>query len=219
MTMPRGGIRRTAIAGIHPHAAAWRLLNPIGGPVGRRDSNGGRPMRSTKTPIDTEPVAPKVEPPERWRLLTVGDIMKRVIISVPMSATAREIEQVLTENEISGVAVRNAEEQIVGIVSWRDVMAYFAQSDDRDPRRPHDFFRYIDGDTLETQEYEVPLDEEATAEEFMNVDLLTVPVGAGIRDAAKLMTTHRVHRLLVAGADGRIVGLISTIDILDTLTA
>ena len=162
---------------------------------------------------------PKVDAPERWLLLTIDDIMRRDIITAPMSATAREIEQILTENEISGVGIRDAEGRIVGIVSWRDVMSFFAQSPEPEPHRPHDFFRYIDGDTLECGEWEVEIDDEVTAADFMNTDLLTIPASSGIREAARLMCEHRVHRLLVTDTEESICGLISTMDILDTLTA
>ncbi|MCA9321289.1 MAG: CBS domain-containing protein [Planctomycetes bacterium] len=156
---------------------------------------------------------------DRWHLLCVNDVMTEQIVAVPVSATAREIERVLTENEISGVAVRDHNERIVGIVSWRDVMDFFAHSPESEPHRPHDFFRYIDGDTLEFDEYEVALDDDATAADFMNTDLLCVAATAGLREAAKMMTTHRVHRLLATDNEGHIVGILSTMDVLDTLTA
>ncbi len=168
------------------------------------------------TTRETGEHAPRVE---RWHLLTVSDVMHENIVSVSLGATAREIEKVLTEQDVSGVAVKDTGDRVVGIVSWRDVMEWFANTSDREPHRPHDFFRFIDGDTFEYNEYEIPVDDAATARDFMNTELLTIPGTASIKEAAGMMTDNKVHRLLVTDENGEISGIISTMDILRTLTA
>ncbi|MCB9832480.1 MAG: CBS domain-containing protein [Planctomycetes bacterium] len=150
--------------------------------------------------------------------LTAGAMMSRNMVTVPLDATAREIERVLIENDISGVPVRDHSERIVGILSWRDVMEYFAQSPENEPHRPHAFYRIVDEETLEEDDaLELPIDDGVTARDMMSSDLLTVEETDGLKSIAITMTRHAVHRLLVRDAAGDVVGILSTMDILRAL--
>lgn len=154
-----------------------------------------------------------------WGRLTAGDLMTEDMVTVPMSASARDIERTLVENGISGAPVRDTSGAIVGIVSWRDVMEYFAQSADSEPHRPHAFFRFTDADTLEAgEEIEVPVDDAAVAADMMSTDLLTTERNATLRELSRAMITHRVHRLLVRDGEA-IVGIVSSFDILEALAS
>ena len=150
--------------------------------------------------------------------LTAADMMQTGMVTVPLDATAKEIEQVLVENKVSGVPVHDTAQKIVGIISWRDVMEYFAESSQEDPRNPHTFYRFIDDETLELgSEIEIPLDQTVTARDVMSTDLLTAPSTATLPEVARLMTEHKVHRLLVTDPLGDVVGILSTLDILRSL--
>lgn len=52
----------------------------------------------------------------------------------------------------------------------------------------------------------------------MTATVYTVPAGAGLKEIAAALCKHKVHRVLVE-EQGRLVGLISTLDILDALRA
>ncbi len=150
--------------------------------------------------------------------LTAGAMMSRNMVTVPLDATAREIERILIENDISGVPVRDHSERIVGILSWRDVMEYFAQSPEREPHRPHAFYRMIDDETLEESDtFELPLDDAVAARDMMSTDLLTVEETDSLKSIAVTMTEHAVHRVLVRDTSGEVVGILSTMDILRAL--
>lgn len=154
-----------------------------------------------------------------WGRLTAGDLMTEDMVTVSLSATARDIERTLVENGISGAPVRDTSGAICGIVSWRDVMEYFAQSAENEPHRPHAFFRYTDAETLEGgEEIEVPIDDAATAADMMSTDLLTTERTATLKELSRAMISHRVHRLLVRDGDG-VVGIVSSFDILEALAA
>lgn len=155
----------------------------------------------------------------RWAQVTAGSIMCKEILSVPLGTTARELEQILIESEVSGVAVVDNRGKIVGICSWRDVMAAFAANTEDEPHRPHDFFRFIDGRTMDFScEVEIAIDDAITAADVMNTDLLTISESANIKDLASMMTEHHVHRLLVLNEASEIIGLVSTTDILNALS-
>ena len=153
-----------------------------------------------------------------WAELTAADMMQKGMVTIPLDATAKEIEQVLVENKVSGVPVHDVTEKIVGIVSWRDVMEYFADDSENDPRNPHAFYRFVDDETMELgTEVEVPLDETVTARDMMSNELLCVRSTAKISEVAKLMVEQRIHRVLVNNPFGDVVGIVSTLDILRAL--
>ena len=146
------------------------------------------------------------------------DIMCSKVVSVGFGTTARELERILIDSEVSGVAVNDNSGKIVGICSWRDVMRAFAENNEDEPHRPHDFFRCIDPRTMDTsREVEVAIDDAVTASDVMNTELLMVTEETGLKDIARKMTEHHVHRLLVADKKGQVVGLVSTMDIMNAL--
>ena len=53
----------------------------------------------------------------------------------------------------------------------------------------------------------------------MTADVYSVPVDAGLHEIAKMMTEHKIHRVLVQEENGRHVGLISTMEIVNALSA
>src|SRR4051812_40964628 len=66
-------------------------------------------------------------------------------------------------------------------------------------------------DVLEEDELEI--EEEATAEELMRRSPLTVEPTTPICEAARLMSRQRVHHLLVVDGYGRLIGLLSSFDV------
>ncbi len=153
-----------------------------------------------------------------WLNLTARDMMQTGMVTVPMDATATEIERTLVENKISGVPVHDNADKIVGIISWRDVMEYFAENHSDDPRNPHAFYRFVDVETQELgYEIEIPLDETVVARDVMSTDLLTAPATSNLQEVAKLMTERGVHRVLITDPFGDIIGILSTLDILRSL--
>lgn len=148
---------------------------------------------------------------------TAGDVMTTDLVTVPLSATAREIERVLIETNVSGVGVTDASGRIVGILSWRDVMAYFAESTDRSPHDPHSWFRYAREGRYEEGTVDLPLDDAVTATDMMRTDLLCVDETTPLVVVGRRMVEWDVHRVLVRDADEFVSGIISTMDVLAAL--
>ncbi len=66
--------------------------------------------------------------------------------------------------------------------------------------------------------FSVPEESEETASDLMTSEIYSVAPDAGLKEIAKTMMEHKVHRVLVQ-EDGRYVGLISTMEILSALSA
>ena len=157
---------------------------------------------------------------QRWALVTAKDIMRSNVVTVAYSAPLSEVERTLADNRISGAPVVDETGQIVGVVSVNDLVQRYAEDEDARPRRGHGFFHLSSEETLDEdfESFEVPEEAEETAQDVMTATVYTVPATAGLKEVAEAMCRHRVHRVLVQ-EEGRLEGLISTLDILEALRA
>ncbi len=165
-------------------------------------------------------VAPAAGRADRWALVTARDLMRTDVVTVPYSAPLSEVERVLADNRISGAPVVDEVGRIIGVVSVRDLVERYAADPDARPRRGHGYFE-LSTEELEEEDldsFEVPEEAEETARDVMTAQIHTVPGGAGLKEIADAMCTHKVHRVLVED-QGRLLGLISTLDILEGLRA
>lgn len=157
---------------------------------------------------------------QRWALVTAGDLMRTNIVTVSYAAPLSEVERVLADARVSGAPVVDQSGQIVGVISLRDLIERYAEDEDARPRRGHGFFHLSSEETLDEdfESFEVPEEAEETACDLMTAQVFSVPVEAGLKEIADVMCKHSVHRVLVTDG-GRLLGLISTLDILDALRA
>jgi IMP dehydrogenase len=103
--------------------------------------------------------------------------------SLPLSATVQEARARLAEHHIGGLVVLGQDDELLGLVSTRDLMF------ERDPQRP-------------IAEVMTPRDK-----------LVTVGAGAAIDDARELLHANRLEKLPVLDRAGRLIGLITAQDI------
>ena len=68
------------------------------------------------------------------------------------------------------------------------------------------------------ESFEIPAESEDTAGDIMTAQIYSVPSTAGLKQIATAMVKYKVHRVLVQD-NGNYVGLISTMEILDSLSA
>ncbi|WP_437819794.1 CBS domain-containing protein [Sorangium sp. So ce1078] len=144
----------------------------------------------------------------------LAGIMTRDVICVRPEVPVDEIAALLVRHEISGMPVVDADGKPVGMVSRADVI-----------RAAHER-----GDTEESERVTlhpadvVPLDIEqgfyvyepvkVTARDVMTPVVVQLHESATIRQAAALMAYEGVHRLPVVSDDGRVVGILSSLDVL-----
>jgi CBS domain-containing protein len=152
--------------------------------------------------------------------VTARDIMRERIVTVDYSAPLSEVERVLSENRILGAPVVDEAGRIMGVVSVKDLLDRYAEDPDTKPRRGHGYFR-LSTEELEDEDLEsvsLPEETEDTARDVMTAQVFTVSAKAGLKEIADAMCDHKVHRVLVEEG-GKLVGLISTLDILEALRA
>ena len=154
--------------------------------------------------------------------LTAQDIMNPEVITVNNEMTVRELASFLTDQEISGAPVEDENGALIGVVSVTDIARAASSGGDRlmngHDREAHFYTRGWEGklsaDELETLHLE---DDELTVREIMTPSVFAVEAEAPIMTVAQSMMDSHLHRLLVV-RDGKVVGIVSTSDMLALLT-
>jgi CBS domain-containing protein len=146
--------------------------------------------------------------------LTCRDIMTRDVITVPPELSLSELCRVLSRACISAAPVVDQRGRLLGVVSRNDVLRALSVGRGA-PGLPSSSLHFLGlADTMSG------LAEDSEEEAFGQVvDLMTSAVETvapqtSLRDAARLMSGKRVHRLIVVDAD-RVVGTVTSLDLLE----
>jgi CBS domain-containing protein len=118
------------------------------------------------------------------------DVMTRGVVSVPMDLSVREVAEKMIQQNVSAVTVTDHNGEIMGLISEMDVLK-----------------AVMDRSILNS-----------AAESIMSSNIQTVGPSITLNEAAKIMMTKGIHRLVVlseqgVGASDRPVGILSTGDI------
>jgi predicted transcriptional regulator len=155
------------------------------------------------------------------RAQRVKDVMNPDIMTVADEMTTDELVRFLTEREISGAPVVDGQGRLIGVVSMTDIGRHLAEpSDFASPASPA-FYRETADDRAEDLSLE-DLGQRYVEERAVTVrDVMTpavhqVPATALVREAARIMVEHHIHRLIVTRGKEP-VGIITSIDLLRVL--
>ena len=152
---------------------------------------------------------------ERVKALTAADIMTPEVITVGADMTVRELSDVFSEHMISGAPVLDEEGRMIGVVSVSDVARKGAQrlGDVRADFYMHGWEDRFDADDLRGLRVE---GQDQLVRDIMTPVIFTVSEDATIDEMAETMIGGRVHRLVVT-RDDRVVGIVTTLDMLKIL--
>ena len=174
-------------------------------------------------------------------MLRVRDIMTRDVVTVPRTATLRDVMELLVDRHLSGVPVMDGD-SVVGVVSITDLLGFTSTTAAADQLDTDDEERTAwDDEGVEPEEEDESAGSffaeawaehdrdvlsqvdtgangrrdvfsEHTVAELMTTDLYTVVATATVPVAAERMRRANVHRLLVLDAT-RLAGIVTTTDI------
>ncbi len=151
-------------------------------------------------------------------MTTVGDIMERDPVTVSPSDDVETVVRLLRENELPGVPVVNSGGRCVGIVTENDLIL---RGEDADLHLPH-HLDIMGGvifiESMKHFEERVRKAFAATAEDMMTPNPVTIEPTATVREAARLIARRKHNRLPVI-EHGRLVGVVTRVDVLDALTS
>ncbi len=141
-------------------------------------------------------------------MMTIRDVMTRSVIFVKPETPLKEVAQRLVEHGISGVPVVDAHGSVVGVVSEADFVIKESGSD----AVPHRPLERLFGESKATRSYREKLGA-TTAAQAMTAPAVTIKVGRPLGEAARLMTSRRINRLVVIDEEDRLAGIVTRADL------
>jgi CBS domain-containing protein len=131
----------------------------------------------------------------------VNDVMSRDVVSVRKYARFKEILRVMRDRRVSAFPVLDSRDRVVGVVSEDDLLVregYGVGSSGR----------------LLTRRGDKAKAAGLTAAELMTHPAITIRPEATVAEAARTMHAKHVKRLPVVTSEGRMVGIVSRVDLL-----
>jgi CBS domain-containing protein len=148
----------------------------------------------------------------------ISEIMDPNPVTVAPDTPVEDVVAALKEHELPGIPVADADGQLVGIVTEADLVLPDDQGDLHIPHYINLFGGTVFLEPLGRFEGRLRKAFAATAEDMMTRDPDTVSPDTGVREAARLIHASGHNRLPVV-EDGRLVGVVTRIDVLGALAA
>ena len=150
--------------------------------------------------------------------LTVRDIMDADPVSVTVADSVETVLHVMRDHDLSGVPVVNEGGRCVGIITEQDLVL---SDENEDFHLPH-YFELFGGIVFLERwshfEERARKAFAATAEEMMTENPVTIEPEATVREAARLIARKKHNRIPVV-EHGRLVGVVTRVDVLDGLAS
>lgn len=152
-------------------------------------------------------------------MATVADIMDTDVITVRPEDDIRTAVDTLREHDLPGVPVVNGDGRCLGIVTESDLILRDEAADIHLPHHIDIMGGIIWLESTKHFEARVKKALASNVRQMMTADPVTVSPDAPVEEAARLIAEHKHNRLPVVDPDGRVVGVVTRVDVLDALTS
>jgi CBS domain-containing protein len=157
------------------------------------------------------------------------DAMSGPVVTVKTTTTVKEAVRLLIDRGFSGVPVVDEREAPVGVLSLRDVARYSewhleseeAAEDQRDAEIAAELDRKKNLERAESTGLGMHIDSmtRATVGQIMTPRITTVDEEATLDDVISTLDRLKIHRIFVADSRNRLIGVVSTVDVMRALVA
>src|SRR5262245_28528080 len=127
------------------------------------------------------------------------------------------VVRLLHEHEVRGLPVIDGERKVVGIVTENDLLLYEEQEDIDPPPHLEIMGGIIYLGSVKHWEERVRKSLAASVGDLMTPDPITVAPDATAHEAGRLIAAHHHNRLPVVDGDGRLLGVVTRVDVLEAL--
>lgn len=141
--------------------------------------------------------------------LTANELMSRDVVMIPQQMSLRAAARLLSQHQISGAPVVDAEGRCVGVVSATDFVHWAEKEEATGQAHPCPTLFTSSWQMMETED--IPTNEVAN---YMTLDPVTVSPSTPIGKLAQLMLDAHIHRVVVVDQQCRPIGIVSSTDIL-----
>jgi CBS domain-containing protein len=143
--------------------------------------------------------------------------MERDVVTVSPDADIESLVRLMREHELPGVPVVNEGGRCVGIVTEADLVLSEEEADLHLPHYINLFGGVVFLEPLKRFEDRLRKAFASSVEDMMTPDPVTVDADASVEEAARLIAERKHNRLPVV-EHGRLVGVVTRVDVLDALT-
>jgi len=142
----------------------------------------------------------------------VGEVMRREVATVSPESPITQVVELLLDKDFTALPVVDDGGKVVGMISDSDLLTRGGMNVTISLKRATDL-EYVRGlhESLENPGHMVS--------DVMTREVVTVQPDTVLGQAARLMVEKRLKRLPVVDNDGRIVGILGRLDILNTIAA
>jgi predicted transcriptional regulator len=139
-----------------------------------------------------------------------ASLMSRSVVLIPREMSIPGAAHMLAQACVSGAPVIGDDGRCIGVISTTDFLHYAEKG--RSPAYAKQTsvhsWQILEGDD----------DADATVEDYMNHDPVTVEPSTLIGDIARMMIDAHIHRVIVVNEMNRPVGIVSSTDILGAVS-
>jgi CBS domain-containing membrane protein len=146
------------------------------------------------------------------QLVTAEDIMTREVHSVLPETSLIKIARQMAAAKISGVPVISEDNSVLGIISEKDFLSKMGADD------TGSFMRVI-AECLSNQGCVAKPIREKTAKDIMSTPVITALPNTTISELSKMLAENQINRIPVTSGDGKLIGIVSRGDIVDSYCA
>jgi CBS domain-containing protein len=149
-------------------------------------------------------------------MTTVAEIMDADPVTVGPDDTVEDVVRALKENELPGVPVVNDGGRCLGIITEADLVIGDEQGDLHIPHYIELFGGIVFLEPLRRYEERLKKAFASRASDLMTEDPVTIEPSATVQEAAKVIASRGHNRLPVV-EHGRLVGVVTRVDVLEAL--
>jgi CBS domain-containing protein len=154
--------------------------------------------------------------------LRARDVMQTSVMSVEPNTPLVQVARLFLEEEIHGAPVVDETERLLGVVSVTDLLRAVGEEHESAGSSAvyfRDVLEFSGPDwTSAPQDFQDRL-AQVSVGDVMQSGVVTVTEDTTVPEIAKLMRAQRIHRVIVVRGEGRVVGLITALDLIGLLEA
>ncbi|MGE0489813.1 MAG: HPP family protein [Vulcanimicrobiota bacterium] len=142
-------------------------------------------------------------------MILAQDVMSREVLTVRPHQCLSKVRELFLEKGISGAPVVDEDGELVGVISVTDLLGAEGE---------HSYQR--EGFFLDFARLTQPLrgiNEDSPVSDIMSATTFHVGEMTPLHSVASLMTLHQLHRVIVTSGHRKVVGIISSLDLVKHL--
>jgi CBS domain-containing protein len=143
--------------------------------------------------------------------MKIKEVMVRDVVSIKPQENAYAAWQILTNMQISGLPVINAEGKLVGMFTEKEILAHML------PSYIENVGKFIYKENPKSTKKKFSEFKSMSVSELMRREVVTTTEDTTLCEVARVMLTQKARRIPVLDKSGAVVGMVARCDVLKAL--